>query len=55
MTYLQPVLVISLANAKDSYVTSLFLICSSYGKFYKEIVKLKEIFKGNSYPEKTYR
>ena len=29
-----------------------FSICSSYVKFHKEIVKLKEIFKQNSYPEK---
>ena len=27
-------------------------ICSSYEKFHKEIVKFKEIFKRNSYPEK---
>ena len=34
--------------------TTLFCcsICSSYGKFHEEIVKLKEIFKQNSYPEK---
>ena len=30
----------------------MFSICSSYEKFDKEIVKLKEIFKQNSYPEK---
>ena len=29
-----------------------FSICSSYEKFHEEIVKLKEIFKRNSYPEK---
>ena len=29
-----------------------FSICSSYEKFHEEIVKLKEIFKQNSYPEK---
>ena len=28
-----------------------FSICSSYEKFHEEIVKLKEIFKGNSYPK----
>ena len=28
-----------------------FSICSSYGKFHEEIVKLKETFKRNSYPE----
>ena len=27
-------------------------ICSSYRKFHEEIVKLKEIFKRNSYPDK---
>ena len=29
-----------------------FSICSSYEKFHEEIVKFKEIFKRNSYPEK---
>ena len=29
-----------------------FSICSSYEKFHQEILKLKEIFKRNSYPEK---
>ena len=29
-----------------------FSICSSYGKFHEEIVKLEETFKQNSYPEK---
>ena len=29
-----------------------FSICSFYEKFHEEIVKLKEIFKQNSYPQK---
>ena len=29
-----------------------FSMCSSYGKFHEETVKLKEIFKQNSYSEK---
>ena len=28
-----------------------FSVCSSYKKFYVEIVKLKKIFKWNFYPE----
>ena len=36
----------------DTILLRCFSICCSYEKFHKEIVKLKEIFKRNSYPEK---
>ena len=36
----------------DTMLFRCFSICSSFEKFHKEIIKLKEIFKRNSYPEK---
>ena len=36
----------------DTMLFRCFSICSSYEKFHAEIVKLKGIFKRNSYPEK---
>ena len=36
----------------DTMLFRSFSICSFYEKFHEEIVKLKEIFKQNSYSEK---